>query len=104
MDKKRYSHITVEQRIKIEALLKAGHKASFIAKQLNIHRSSIYRELKRNRTNAGKYNAAFAQELSEEQKLKESEMRSSRAAAEKKMKKLRNLIFDGAIAISANVK
>ena len=45
MDKKNYNHITVEQRIKIEALLKAGHKASFIAKQLSIHRSSIYREL-----------------------------------------------------------
>ena len=49
-------------------------------------------------------NTTVGRELSEEQKLKESEMRSSRAAAEKKMKKLRNLIFDGAIAISANVK
>ena len=76
MDKKNYSHITVEQRIKIEALLKAGHKASFIAKQLNIHRSSIYRELKRNKTKAGKYNAAFAQELSEEQKERFSHNRS----------------------------
>ncbi len=47
MDKKNYNHITVGQRIQIEALLKAGHKASFIAKQLSIHRSSIYRELKR---------------------------------------------------------
>ena len=68
MDKKNYNHITLEQRIKIEALLRAGHKASFIAKQLSIHRSSIYRELKRNQTKTGKYNAAFAQELSEEQK------------------------------------
>ena len=68
MDKKNYKHITVEQRIQIEALIKAGHKVSFISKQLNIHRSSIYRELNRNQTKTGKYNAAFAQELSEEQK------------------------------------
>ncbi len=55
MDKKNYTHITVEQRIKIETLLKAGHKVSFIAKHLNIHRSSIYRELKRNKTKTGKF-------------------------------------------------
>ena len=83
MDKKNYKHITVEQRIKIETLLKAGHKASFIAKQLNIHRSSIYRELKRNKTKAGKYNAAFAQELSEEQKERFSHSRSFTFAMEK---------------------
>ena len=76
MDKKNYTHITTEQRIKIEALLKAGHKASFIAKQLNIHRSSIYRELDRNQTRTGKYNAAFAQELSQEQKERFSHRRS----------------------------
>ncbi len=83
MDKKNYNHITVEQRIKIEALLKAGHKASFIAKQLSIHRSSIYRELKRNQTKTGKYNAAFAQELSEEQKERFSDNRSFTFSMEK---------------------
>jgi IS30 family transposase len=83
MDKKNYKHITVEQRIKIEALLKAGHKASFIAEQLNVDRSSIYRELKRNKTKAGKYNAAFAQELSEEQKERFSHNRSFTFAMEK---------------------
>ena len=83
MDKKNYNHITVEQRIKIEALLKAGHKASFIAKQLSIHRSSIYRELKRNQTKTGQYNAAFAQELSEEQKERFSHNRSFTFSMEK---------------------
>ncbi len=34
MDKEKYTHISLEQRIKIDALLKAGHKVSFIAKQL----------------------------------------------------------------------
>ena len=83
MDKKNYTHISVEQRIKIEALLKAWHKASFIAKQLGIHRSSIYRELKRNQTKTGKYNAVFAQELSEEQKERFSHNRSFTFSMEK---------------------
>ena len=83
MDKKNYTHISVEQRIKIEALFKAGHKASFIAKQLGIHRSSIYRELKRNQTKTGKYNAVFAQELSEEQKERFSYNRSFTFSMEK---------------------
>jgi len=83
MDKKNYTHISVEQRIKIEVLLKAGHKTSFIAKQLDIHRSSIYRELKRNQTKTGKYNAAFAQELSDEQKERFSYNRSFTFSMEK---------------------
>ena len=83
MYKKNYNHITVEQRIKIDALLKAGHKVSFIAKQISIHRSSIYRELKRNQTKTGKYNAAFAQELSEEQKERFSHNRSFTFSMEK---------------------
>ncbi len=83
MYKKNYNHITVEQRIKIDALLKAGHKVSFIAKQISIHRSSIYRELKRNQTKTGKYNAAFAQELSEVQKERFSHNRSFTFSMEK---------------------
>jgi len=83
MDKKNYKHITLEQRIKIEVLLKAGHKVSFIAKQLSIHCSSIYRELNRNQTKTGKYNAAFAQELSEEQKERFSNNRSFTSSMEK---------------------
>ncbi|MCD4834874.1 MAG: IS30 family transposase [Bacteroidales bacterium] len=83
MDKKNYNHITEEQRIKIETLLKAGHKVSFIAKQLSIHRPSIYRELKRNQTKTGKYNATFAQELSEEQKERFSYNRSFTFSMEK---------------------
>jgi transposase, IS30 family len=86
MDKKNYNHITVVQRIKIETLLKAGHKASFIAKQLNIHPLSYYRELKRNVTKTDKYNAAFAQELSEEQKERFSRNRSFTFSMEKFIK------------------
>lgn len=83
MNKNNYAHITIEQRFKIEALLKAGHKATFIAKQLKIHRSTIYRELNRNKTRTGKYNAAFAQELSEEKKERFSHNRSFTFSMEK---------------------
>lgn len=83
MDKKNYNHITLEQRIKIEALSKAGHKVPFISEHLSVHRSSIYRELKRNKTKTGKYNAAFAHELSEEQKERFSHSRSFTFSMEK---------------------
>ena len=78
-----YYRITKEQRIKIDVLLKAGCKATFIAKQLQIHRSSIYRELKRNKTKTGKYNATLAQELSEEKKDRFSNNRSFTFSMEK---------------------
>ncbi len=80
---KEYSHITLAQRHKIEALLKAGHKATFIAKQLKVDRSSIYRELNRNKTKTGRYNAVFAQELSEEKKERFSHNRSFTFSMEK---------------------
>ncbi len=83
MKETNYCHISIEQRFKIEALLKAGHKAIFIAKQLKIHSSSIYRELKRNKTKTGKYSASFAQELSEEKKERFSGNRSFTFSMEK---------------------
>ena len=63
MTKKNYCHLTLEQRYKIEALLKADHGATFIADQLNVNKSTIYRELSRNRTKTGKYSAFSAQEI-----------------------------------------
>ena len=83
MNENNYSHITIEQRFKIEALFKAGHTILFIAKQLKLHRSSIYRELKRNKTKRGKYNAVLAQELSEEKKERFSHNRSFTFSMEK---------------------
>lgn len=68
MTKKNYCHLTLWQRYKIEALFKAGHKAPFIAGQLNVSPSTIHRELKRNKTKQGKYKASFASELAGERK------------------------------------
>lgn len=50
---KNYSHLTSKDRIAISTLLRAGHSKAFIAKQLGVHRSTIYREVDRNSTRIG---------------------------------------------------
>ena len=48
MANKKGSHqLTRADRISLEALLKAGHGKTEIARQLGVHRSTIYNELKR---------------------------------------------------------
>lgn len=66
--------LTRADRIKIEALLKAGHSKREIAEQLNVHRSTIYNELKRGRyihrnsnwTEEERYSPDIAQKRCEE--------------------------------------
>ena len=43
-----YKHFTRDQRVELYALLKAGISKIQIAKQLGLHRSTIWREIKRN--------------------------------------------------------
>lgn len=66
MTDKNYCHLTLEQSYKIEALFKAGHEAPFIADQIGVDRSTIYQELKRNKTRTGRYSALSAHEISQE--------------------------------------
>jgi len=65
MENKKYKHISKEQRYQISVLIKVGHKVSFIAKQLNLHRSTVYRELKRNSRPRGSYDANYANQYAE---------------------------------------
>jgi len=65
MGNKKYTHLSQEQRYQISALLKAGFKISFIAEQLNLHRSTLYRELKRNTRPRGSYDANYANQYAE---------------------------------------
>jgi IS30 family transposase len=60
--------LTKEQRYQIEAYLKAEKPINFIAEQLNVHRSSIYREIKRNSQKRGTYSASHSQMLADERK------------------------------------
>jgi transposase, IS30 family len=45
---KKYNQLTLEQRYKIEALIKAGKSQSETAGHIGVHRSTISRELRRN--------------------------------------------------------
>ncbi len=60
--------ITKEQRYQMEAYLKSGMSKTFIAEELSLHVSSIYREVKRNAQKRGGYSAKHAQQLSDERK------------------------------------
>jgi len=68
--------ITREQRYQIEAYLKAGKPKDFIAIQLSIDRSSIFREVKRNSKKRGHYNALYAQLVCDERKERLKRKRS----------------------------
>lgn len=61
-------HLTLQDREKLEALYLDGHKAEYIADKLDVHRATIYTELKRGYTGEmdrnGKpgYSAAIGQQ------------------------------------------
>lgn len=56
-----YTHLKQEDRVVLGALLRAGHTQADIARHLNKHRSTIYRELYRNRLpNKSGYHASSA--------------------------------------------
>jgi len=76
-------HIIKVQRYQIEAYLKAGKSKDFIALELNIHRSNIYREINRNSGKRGNYCASYAQMLSEERKERLKRRRSFNLQKEK---------------------
>lgn len=46
---KNFNHLTKDNRIRIELLLKLGHSVSDISKLIGVHRSTVYREIKRGR-------------------------------------------------------
>lgn len=75
MANKKGSHqLTRADRIRLEALLKAGHRVAEIAELLHVHRSTIYNELKRGQyehlnsdyTTETRYSPDIAQERAEE--------------------------------------
>lgn len=63
-----YTQLTDTQRYQIEAYIKVGMTKKFIAEQLQVSPSTIYRELKRNSSKRGLYRAKNAQALSNERK------------------------------------
>jgi IS30 family transposase len=61
-------HLTLQQRYALKAYLQCGKSKTEAAILLKVHRSTIYRELKRNSRKRGAYNPDFANELAEERK------------------------------------
>ncbi len=61
-------HLTLEQRYAIQAYLNCGKGKKEIASLLGVHRSTIYRELDRNKNKRGGYHPDYAHELAQERK------------------------------------
>lgn len=61
-------HLTKEQRYVIQSLLRRGVSRTDIAKELGVHKSTIGREIKRNCTKRGKYQAEQAHTYTQDRK------------------------------------
>ena len=72
---KKYNHISRTQRIELATLHRNGYSVNQISKQLKLHRSTVYRELKRNSRPRGSYEAYYANNLSEIRKERFSKNR-----------------------------
>jgi len=79
-------HLTKEQRYQIKAYLNCGKSKIFIAQALNVDKTTIYRELKRNSKKRGSYNPDFAQELATERKERFASNRKFTPSIEKYVK------------------
>ncbi len=58
-----YKHITASQRNELSALLRVKTRQKKIANLLRKHRTTIWRELNRNKDRDKKYNAGVAKEI-----------------------------------------
>ena len=67
--------ITAAQRYTIFSLHKQGCTQKFIATAIGVHKSTISRELRRNKTDKGAYSYTIAQELADIRKLRLKESR-----------------------------
>ena len=68
-----YHHLTIEERYQIKAYKEAGYKNHEIAKEINIHPSTIGRELKRNSgERTGTYIPIWADNYAKDRKITQS--------------------------------
>jgi IS30 family transposase len=82
---KKYVHLSLSIREQITILLASKNSATEISRQTGYHRSTIYRELKRNKgDNAIRYSGVQAQEVSQERAQKSHRRERLRDAVIKK--------------------
>ena len=65
-----YKHFTPDKRNELATLLRAGVKKKNIAKQLNRHRTTIWRERKRGEGSSGRYYTRKARRLAREKRVR----------------------------------
>ena len=80
-------HLTKEQRYQIKAYLNCSKSKFFIAQELGVNKTTIYRELKRNSRKRGSYDPNFAQKLSSERKERFAIRRKFTPSVEKYIRK-----------------
>jgi len=68
-----YKHITPDQRNELSALKRTKIKQKEIAQILGKNRTTIYRELKRNKNKDGKYDARIAKQKTKERRIKSNQ-------------------------------
>ncbi len=66
-----YAHLTQRERYQIEVLRQSNVRATLIARKLGVHRSTVYRELRRGAGVGGRYEAKPAQ-LAAERRIRRS--------------------------------
>jgi len=64
----KYNQITLGQRQQLEVLHRLKTSKPVIAELLGVHRSTVYRELKRNSGNYGSYSSSYAQTFANDRK------------------------------------
>ena len=83
-----YQHLTIEERYQIQAYKKAGYTQKDIAKEIEVHPSTVSRELKRNSSvYVKRYTATKAEKVA-----KDRRMYASRESNKKMNKELKNMI------------
>jgi len=79
----KYKQLTKDQRLKLEALYKRGISTGEIALDLGVHRSTVYREIMRNKSKRGGYSANASQQYCNIRKERFSYYRKLTPALEK---------------------
>ena len=81
-----YSHITKEQRYKIQSWLELSMPRDEIATRLHKNDSSVSREINRNRNAAGKYTAGLADKASRKRR-RDGKRQSRKLIKDKKLRR-----------------
>lgn len=88
-------HLTIEQRYNICAYLQTGMSAKMIAKTIGVHRSTVYREIKRN---SDKRNGAYKPKLAQVKYQKRMASRAHFIKFSDDMKKMVDELLEGRLS------